>query len=263
MATQDAFPFLDLPPEIRNEVYYLTLCERHDPTDPYGYTTCTALAPPAITRTNRQLRQETISFYYSHNRFVIHFPLFLYPSGSGSGSGGGDNDNDNGVQHHNRPASLTSSSFEHWCAAMSPNFRFLTQSLCFVHPDPHSSGPLGYSAAMLGLRPTHSFCLTLCSSSYSYSSSDEPWRGPRTTKQRRIGDDALDVHDPIAVQGACFVAMREQTSLRFWGVGRQQPFLNAIRALSTVAPLCTQINSRMYFSWDVPYDYPKDRQPWM
>ncbi|KAK7999535.1 hypothetical protein PG990_012135 [Apiospora arundinis] len=241
MATQDTFPFLDLPAEIRNETLDL-----HRPS------------PPAITRTNRQLRQETISFYYSHNRFVIHFPLFQYPSGSGSGGG----HNDNGVQHHNRPASLTSSSFEHWCAAMSPNFRFLTQSLCFVHPDPHSSGPLGYSAAMLGLRPTHSFCLTLCSSPSS-SYSDEPWRGPRTTKQRRIGDDALDVHDPIAVQGACFVAMREQTNLRFWGVVRQQPFLNAIRALSTVAPLCTQINSRMYFSWDVPYDCPKDWQPWM
>ncbi|KAK7983424.1 1-3-beta-glucanosyltransferase-like protein [Apiospora arundinis] len=184
MATQDTFPFLNLPAEIRNEVYYLTLCERHDPADPYRPSNCTALAPPAITRTNRQLRQETISFYYSHNRFVIHFPLFQYPSDSGSGGG----DNDNGVQHHNRPASLTSSSFEHWCAAI------------------------------------------------------------------RIGDDALDVHDPIAVQGACFVAMREQTNLRFWGVVRQQPFLNAIRALSTVAPLCTQINSRMYFSWDVPYD---------
>ncbi|KAK8075611.1 hypothetical protein PG997_010274 [Apiospora hydei] len=101
MTDKTPFPFLSLPPELRNMVYYLAL---GDLRASYGPTTCTALAPPALTQTNRQVRAETLSLYYSQNRFHFTLPL---PGGP--------------------------SAFERWCAAMAPHFPYITRSLSFTH----------------------------------------------------------------------------------------------------------------------------------
>ncbi|KAK8064594.1 hypothetical protein PG994_007232 [Apiospora phragmitis] len=111
MADQGTFPFLLLPPELRSEIYYLALGDHRAWSDRYGPTICSALAPPAIIRTNRQIRHETLPVYYGQNRFSITFPL----------PGGYD-------------------AFERWCAVMGPHFRFIKKSISFTHTHNLCSG---------------------------------------------------------------------------------------------------------------------------
>ena len=72
-----SFPFLSLPPEIRNHIYDLTL-----PSFPqkhiYIIQSAANLAQPALTRVNKQLRAETLSYYYSCNHFQIYTSGSLY-----------------------------------------------------------------------------------------------------------------------------------------------------------------------------------------
>ncbi|KAJ9137463.1 hypothetical protein NKR23_g9103 [Pleurostoma richardsiae] len=65
-----SFPFLELPGEIRNNIYRLALvngdCECLDQI--YN------LAPPPLLQTNRRIRQEALSLYYGLNGFLIILP---------------------------------------------------------------------------------------------------------------------------------------------------------------------------------------------
>lgn len=66
------FRLLDLPGEIRNQIYELVLIQ-HIPVAVYAC--CARLQdPPAITQTSRQLRSETLSLFYQRNRF--QFEIF-------------------------------------------------------------------------------------------------------------------------------------------------------------------------------------------
>ncbi|KUI72140.1 hypothetical protein VM1G_07431 [Cytospora mali] len=57
------FHFLNLPPEIRNDIYRLALVQ---PT-----TTDLASPQPALTRVNKQVRAEALSIYYAENKFSL------------------------------------------------------------------------------------------------------------------------------------------------------------------------------------------------
>ncbi|KAK8103653.1 uncharacterized protein PG998_010686 [Apiospora kogelbergensis] len=209
---QNSFPFLDLPPELRNEVYYFALGEPETSADPYGPTTCTALAPPAITRTNRQLRAETLPFYYGQNRFAIPLPF---------------------------PGADPAAAFERWCAVFGPHFRFFTKSLSFTNPHADFAPAC---VADLGLGFTYKFGVVL-----------GPERDPGGPS--RIGGvdaDTLDVDDRAVVRRACYDTLQTMFGHNAWRHYRRETFENVIQALCTVAPLCTQINSRMYFSWSFP-----------
>ncbi|KAK8121851.1 hypothetical protein PG984_010521 [Apiospora sp. TS-2023a] len=208
MADQSYFRFLDLPPEIRNEIYYFALGEHQTSSEPYGPTTCTALAPPALTRTNRQIRNETLGLYYSQNRFSFKLPL----------PGGQD-------------------AFQRWCAAMGPHLPFIGKSISFTYAN--AVGPRHY--------PTTSLSYTIGFELCSDRAENDP---------RRVGNDTLDVNDPYALSHAFFYKTLSQTLGQdggcLWMVGRKGDFDKVTEALCTVAPLCSQLNSRIYMTWSLP-----------
>ncbi|TKA25879.1 hypothetical protein B0A50_05634 [Salinomyces thailandicus] len=66
------FPrFLDLPPELRNRIYHFALAP--DPS-----TALVRPAPPALSATSRQVRQETLPIFYGDNCFVLQFTAARY-----------------------------------------------------------------------------------------------------------------------------------------------------------------------------------------
>lgn len=71
-------PFLLLPGEIRNLIYYKVLiepnCRRVQPHRTTPLPLCTRAQPP-LTQVNRQLREECLPMYYAKNNFFI----FLNP----------------------------------------------------------------------------------------------------------------------------------------------------------------------------------------
>ncbi|KAK7961820.1 uncharacterized protein PG986_002645 [Apiospora aurea] len=208
MANNYTIPFLSLPPELRNMIYYLAL---GDLKISYGPTTCTALAPPALTQTNRQARAETLSLYYSQNSFHFALPL---PGGP--------------------------SAFERWCAAMAPHFPLITRCISFTHakmaePRHWRAKPFDYQVG--------------------FELSSE--RGP--DDPRRVGgggghdEGALDVNDTYTLSRACFRMLLAQAGPFCYMAGRKAAVDAVVKALCAVAPLCTRVNSRIYFSWSMPY----------
>ncbi|KAK8016895.1 hypothetical protein PG993_015084 [Apiospora rasikravindrae] len=159
-----------------------------------------ALAPPALTRTNRQLRTETLSLYYSLNRFHFTVP---FPGG--------------------RPA------FERWCRAMAPHFPHVTRSLSFTH----ASGTVG---------PRTPFYYRVGFALSAERDPDDP---------RRVV--VSDVDDEYALSRACFRTMLDQAGPFYYVVGGREGFEDMVEMLCAVAPLCTRVNSRIYFSWSIPY----------
>ncbi|KAE9964502.1 hypothetical protein EG328_010410 [Venturia inaequalis] len=88
------FPFLDLPPEIRNTIYDIALADRKEQR--YEFHVCkpdansgtsyekqvsyNKIAPRALTQTCRQIRNETIVQFYRANTFhisIFHFNQWL------------------------------------------------------------------------------------------------------------------------------------------------------------------------------------------
>ncbi|KAK7987186.1 hypothetical protein PG996_006213 [Apiospora saccharicola] len=205
MADQSPFRFLDLPPELRNEIYYFALGEHQTSSEPYGPTTCTALAPPALTRTNRQIRNETLGLYYSQNRFSFQLPV----------PGGQD-------------------AFQRWCAAMGPHLQFIGKSISFTYSD--TTGPRHYLATNVSYKLGFELC------------SDRAENDPR-----RVGHDTLDVNNPYAISHAFFYKALSQDNGCIWMVGRRGVFDKVTEALCAVAPLCPQVNSRIYMTWSLPY----------
>ncbi|KAK7914057.1 hypothetical protein PG985_011760 [Apiospora marii] len=205
MADQDTFGFLDLPPELRNKIYYLALGEYETSSDPYGPTTCTALAPPALTRTNRQIRKETLGLYYSQNRFSFKLP---FPGGPDA--------------------------FERWCTMMGPHLQLVTRGITFMHDG--NVSPRHYPAMTFGYKIGFELC--------SDRAEDDP---------RRVGNETLDVNSPYDVSLACYNTMLSQAGPHFWLVGRKAAFDKVVEALCAVAPLCSQVNSRIYMVWRLPF----------
>lgn len=206
MAGQSPFRFVDLPPELRNEIYYFALGERQTSSEPYGPTTCSALAPPALTRTNRQIRNEILGLYYSQNRFSFQLP---FPGGQDG--------------------------FEHWCAVMGRHFRHIKKSISFTHSDNKNIGPWRY--------PAMTFSTKIGFELSSDRAEDDP---------RRVGDGTLDVHSSYDITFACVRLMLGQAGPLFCMVGRKAAFDDVVMALCTVAPLCTQLSSRIYMAWSLP-----------
>lgn len=205
MADQNTFRFLDLPPELRNKIYCLALGEHQTSSEPYGPTTCTALAPPALTRTNQQIRKETLGLYYGQNRFYFKLP---FPGGPGA--------------------------FERWVAVMGPHLQLVRRSITFMHNG--NASPSHYPALTFGYKIGFELC--------SDRAADDP---------RRVGDSTLDVNNDYDLSLACFNTMLSQAGPHFWLVGRKSAFGKVVEALCTVAPLCSQVNSRIYMVWRLPF----------
>ncbi|KAK5127539.1 hypothetical protein LTR85_006879 [Meristemomyces frigidus] len=63
---EPAFRFFDLPPELRNRIYRFALVENASVRiERTGY------ARPPLLRTSRQIRAESLSIYYSENKFTV------------------------------------------------------------------------------------------------------------------------------------------------------------------------------------------------
>ncbi|KAK4565851.1 hypothetical protein LTR86_003700 [Recurvomyces mirabilis] len=71
-------PFLRLPAELRNEIYECIFCwqEWQVVGSPYEAAVAEAClaTQPGITRTCKQIRQETLELYYARNHFCIQLP---------------------------------------------------------------------------------------------------------------------------------------------------------------------------------------------
>ncbi|KAK4544940.1 hypothetical protein LTR36_003845 [Oleoguttula mirabilis] len=62
--------FLDLPAELRNDIYHLALT--HDTV-----TVTDRLIEPALLSTTRQIRRETLPIFYGANTFEAPYPPFM------------------------------------------------------------------------------------------------------------------------------------------------------------------------------------------
>lgn len=74
LTIDQAFPFLSLPGEIRNIIYR----KHFEATLPGSHDRNLGLfcyPQPALTRVSRQVRAESLSIYYSENRFVLRIYL--------------------------------------------------------------------------------------------------------------------------------------------------------------------------------------------
>lgn len=65
------FPFLRLPPELRNVIYRLVLVT----FDNKGGLFPVFLTQPALTRVNRQIRKETLGIFYAENKFAMNIHI--------------------------------------------------------------------------------------------------------------------------------------------------------------------------------------------
>lgn len=64
------FPFLKLPPELRNRVYDLVLPNVDCDGDPISIR----LTQHPLTRVNKIIRKETLAMFYSKNNFILEAP---------------------------------------------------------------------------------------------------------------------------------------------------------------------------------------------
>lgn len=62
---------MTFPPEIRNKIYHEVLVPALD-DDNHGHVI--SLAQPGLTRTSRQIRNETLPIFYGQNHFAITIP---------------------------------------------------------------------------------------------------------------------------------------------------------------------------------------------
>ncbi|KAL1866901.1 hypothetical protein Daus18300_006604 [Diaporthe australafricana] len=74
-ASEKPFPFLSLPPEIRNKVYRRPCIYRTPASWRYlGFFCFPDLRQAPITRVNKQIRSETLPMFYGRHRFIIELP---------------------------------------------------------------------------------------------------------------------------------------------------------------------------------------------
>ncbi|KAK5692717.1 hypothetical protein LTR17_025348, partial [Elasticomyces elasticus] len=73
--TANRCSLLGLPAELRNHIFELALVSKNARVSIYlqgGHFTPPSATQPGISRTNRQLRQETLPIFYGQNAFEIH-----------------------------------------------------------------------------------------------------------------------------------------------------------------------------------------------
>ncbi|KAI2616065.1 hypothetical protein GGR54DRAFT_248305 [Hypoxylon sp. NC1633] len=75
---RETFPFLQLPPELRNEIYRLMPVDNPQITSMSSYC-MKSLVPPSLARVNKQIRSECLPVFYSQNSFSIHAAIKVYP----------------------------------------------------------------------------------------------------------------------------------------------------------------------------------------